>query len=131
MSWKTVLFSRSKLAAPPVCLAFFLTLLPMSILSPTQGLNITVVSYCGEMHFGLTVDPELVPEPGVLSDGIAHLAAIPKLKSLKLKNSQVSDAAVTHLMEMPELLDVDIQNTMPGWKWMLCLSSQGLAFHMA
>jgi WS/DGAT/MGAT family acyltransferase len=46
-------------------------LIPMSILSPTQGLNITVVSYCGEMHFGLTVDPELVPEPGVLTDGIA------------------------------------------------------------
>jgi hypothetical protein len=46
-------------------------MIPISILSPTQGLNITVVSDCGEMHFGLTVDPELVPEPGALADRIA------------------------------------------------------------
>ena len=46
-------------------------MIPMSILSATQGLNITVVSYCGELHFGLLVDPELLPDPGALCDGIA------------------------------------------------------------
>ena len=46
-------------------------MVPISVLSPTQGLNITVVSYHGEMHFGLTVDPDLVPQPGILADGIA------------------------------------------------------------
>ena len=35
---------------------------PLSLLAPTQGLNITVLSYCGELHFGLVHDPALVPE---------------------------------------------------------------------
>jgi len=43
---------------------------PISLLAPTQGLNFTVVSYCGEVHVGITVDPDLVPEPGRFVDGI-------------------------------------------------------------
>ena len=43
---------------------------PMSILAPTQGLNITVISYCGHIDFGFTVDPELVPDPWLLAEGI-------------------------------------------------------------
>lgn len=35
---------------------------PLSLLTDTQGLNITVVSYCGQLDFGLTVDPSLVPD---------------------------------------------------------------------
>lgn len=45
-------------------------ILPISILAPTQGLNITVLTYAGELHFGLTFDPELVPEPWLLAEGI-------------------------------------------------------------
>jgi len=45
-------------------------MVPMSVLAPTQGLNITVLSYCGDLHFGITVDPELVPEPWLITDGI-------------------------------------------------------------
>lgn len=45
-------------------------LLPISVLAPCQGLNITVVSYFGELHFGLTVDPNLVPHPSWIADGI-------------------------------------------------------------
>lgn len=48
------------------------SVVPMSLLPPTQGLNITVVSYCGELHFGLIADPEMV-------DGLWEIAdAIPK-----------------------------------------------------
>ena len=47
-------------------------MVPMSLLAPTQGLNITVVSYCGELHFGVIGDPDLV-------DGIWEITdAIPK-----------------------------------------------------
>ena len=45
-------------------------MVPISMLSATQGLNITVVSYVDRMDFGFTVDPELVPDPWFLSDGI-------------------------------------------------------------
>ena len=43
---------------------------PLSILAPTQGLNITAVSYCGNIDVGFTVDPDLVPEPWRLASGI-------------------------------------------------------------
>lgn len=43
---------------------------PLSILAPTQGLNITAVSYCGRIDVGFTVDPDLVPDPWLLADGI-------------------------------------------------------------
>jgi WS/DGAT/MGAT family acyltransferase len=45
-------------------------LLPVSVLAPGQGLNITVLSYCGELHFGITADPDLVPELALIADGI-------------------------------------------------------------
>jgi WS/DGAT/MGAT family acyltransferase len=44
--------------------------MPISLLAPTQGLNVTVVSYCGEIHFGFTVDPGLVPNPWQLADAV-------------------------------------------------------------
>lgn len=43
---------------------------PVSIIVPGMGLNITVVSSVDRMDFGFTVDPELVPDPWFLSDGI-------------------------------------------------------------
>jgi WS/DGAT/MGAT family acyltransferase len=43
---------------------------PLSILAPTQGLNITAVSYCGRIDVGFTVDPDLVPDPWQLAEGI-------------------------------------------------------------
>jgi hypothetical protein len=43
---------------------------PMSLLLPKSGLNVTVFSYCGQVDFGFTVDPELVPDPWALADGI-------------------------------------------------------------
>jgi hypothetical protein len=47
-------------------------MVPMSLRVPTQGFNITVVSYRGELHFGAIGDPNLM-------DGIWEIAdAIPK-----------------------------------------------------
>jgi WS/DGAT/MGAT family acyltransferase len=47
-------------------------MVPMSMLAPTHGINITVLSYCGEMHFGLLADPDMV-------EGVSEIAdAIPK-----------------------------------------------------
>ena len=43
---------------------------PISLLAPTQGLNITVISYCGELHFGLVHDPDLVEDAWELAERI-------------------------------------------------------------
>ncbi len=45
---------------------------PMSLLAPGQGLNITVVSYMGRVDVGFTVDPDLVPDPWSLAEGVAE-----------------------------------------------------------
>jgi len=47
-------------------------MVPISILAPTQGMNITVLSYCGEMYFGI------VHDPGLLPDGWELAGLIPK-----------------------------------------------------
>lgn len=41
---------------------------PISLLAPTQGLNITIISYCGEMHFGVVHDPDLVEDGWELAE---------------------------------------------------------------
>lgn len=43
---------------------------PMSILQDTQGLNITVVSYCDHVDFGFTYDPDLLPDPWTLAEKV-------------------------------------------------------------
>ncbi|MFT5695339.1 MAG: diacylglycerol O-acyltransferase [Myxococcota bacterium] len=43
--------------------------IPMSVLAPTQGLNITAISYCDEIYFGITADPRLVSDPWMLAEG--------------------------------------------------------------
>ena len=52
---------------------------PISLLAPTQGLNITVLSYCGELHFGLVHDPELIPDAWELAERIPK--SLQKLQS--------------------------------------------------
>ncbi len=46
------------------------TMYPMSVLVTGQGLNITVVSYMNRVEFGFTVDPDLIPDPWYIADGI-------------------------------------------------------------
>ncbi len=43
--------------------------IPISVLAPTQGLNITAISYCDEIFFGITADPRLVSDPWIIAEG--------------------------------------------------------------
>jgi len=43
---------------------------PMSLLAPGQGLNVTAVSYRGNVDIGFTVDPDLVPDAWSLADAV-------------------------------------------------------------
>jgi len=44
---------------------------PVSAIADGQGLNITVLSYLGGLHFGLTADRDLVPDLDVLAGYLA------------------------------------------------------------
>ena len=45
-------------------------MVPMSMLAPTQGVNITVVTYDGDLHFGVIADPRLCEQPWHIADGV-------------------------------------------------------------
>jgi WS/DGAT/MGAT family acyltransferase len=51
--------------------AQLLSYLPLSAIADGQGLNITVISYAGQMHFGLIADRDLVPDLEHLADALA------------------------------------------------------------
>jgi hypothetical protein len=59
----------------------------MSLLAPAQGFNISVLSYCGELHFGVIADPDLVDNVWELAD------AIPKAL-LRLEEAVSADPCV-------------------------------------
>lgn len=43
---------------------------PMSIISPGGGINVTCVSYAGNVDFGVTIEPSIVPDPWRIIDGL-------------------------------------------------------------
>ncbi len=43
---------------------------PISIITPGMGLNFTVMSYVDRVDFGIVSDPDLVPDPWYIADGI-------------------------------------------------------------
>ena len=45
---------------------------PLSAIADGQGLNITVCSLSGQLHFGLIADRELVPDLDVMMDYLAE-----------------------------------------------------------
>ena len=47
------------------------SLMPISVLAPGQGLNITVFSYLDRIDVGITYDPELVPDAETIAGGMA------------------------------------------------------------
>lgn len=57
---------------------------PMSILTPGMGINFTCVGYADGVDFGIAVEPELVPEPWKLINGL-HEAMAEYLAPLKRK----------------------------------------------
>ena len=60
-----------------LCGARLLAHYPLSVITDGQGLNITVIGYLGQLHFGLTACRELVPDvdvmAGYLEDELAAL----------------------------------------------------------
>jgi diacylglycerol O-acyltransferase len=68
-------FVVSNVRATPVPLyiagARIVSIMPLSILTVGQGLNFTVVSYCGHIDVGILVDPELVPDPWTLAEHLS------------------------------------------------------------
>jgi diacylglycerol O-acyltransferase / wax synthase len=60
-----------------MCGAKLIAHYPLSVVTDGQGLNITLVGYLGQLHFGLTSSRELVPDidtlAGYLTDELALL----------------------------------------------------------
>ena len=75
-SWGSVPFNAivSNVQGPPIPLytagARIEALYPISVLTLGSGLNVTALSYRDRIDFGLVVDPDLIPEPEYLADGI-------------------------------------------------------------
>jgi len=51
---------------------------PMTIIGPGMGINFTCVSYVDHIDFGITIEPELVPEPQQLVEGLHAALALYK-----------------------------------------------------
>jgi diacylglycerol O-acyltransferase len=49
---------------------------PLSAIADGQGLNITVMSYAGQLHFGLIADRDLVPDLDVMAGYLADELAL-------------------------------------------------------
>ena len=86
----------SNIPGPPIPLyqsgAKVLGLFAASVLLANGALNVTLMSYNGRVDFGLTVDPDVVPQPGRLADAIPSALA-ELLSSLGLgEMSAVEDA---------------------------------------
>lgn len=48
---------------------------PMSIITPGGGLNVTCMSYRDGIHFGFTVEPQMIPDPWLLVEGLERSLA--------------------------------------------------------
>ena len=44
---------------------------PVSVITDGMGLNITVMSYCGSLDFGLVADRDQMPDVASLLDGLS------------------------------------------------------------
>jgi len=59
-----------------LCGARLLAHYPVSVVTDGQGLNITLVGYLGQLHFGLVACRELVPDIDVLAGYLAEELAL-------------------------------------------------------
>lgn len=46
------------------------TMYPMSIITPGMGINFTCVSYTDQVDIGITIEPQLVPDPWEIMEGM-------------------------------------------------------------
>jgi WS/DGAT/MGAT family acyltransferase len=55
-----------------MCGAKVVGIYPSSVILEGMGVNITVFTYLDRMDFGIHVDPDLVPDPWVMADGVTE-----------------------------------------------------------
>lgn len=84
----------SNVPGPPIPLyskgARVRAIYPFGPLMLGMGLNMTVMSYLDSVDFGLQVDPELVPDPWVISDRIPDaLAELNKAAGIRRRRSRL------------------------------------------
>jgi diacylglycerol O-acyltransferase len=76
---------------------------PMSAIADGQGLNITVMSLGGQLHFGLIADRDLVPDldtmAGYLVDELEALSAAIPEPTISLPDATTTDVAVDRAAE--------------------------------
>lgn len=72
MMGANVIVSNMRGSARPIYMAGarMATMYPMSIISPGVAINVTCLSYAGNVDFGITIDPVLVPQAWSLIDGL-------------------------------------------------------------
>jgi WS/DGAT/MGAT family acyltransferase len=73
------------------------TMYPMSVIMHGVGINITCLSYTDQIDFGVTVAPELVPEPWSIIDGLevalSEYVALTRKKPTRRKKAAARKAA--------------------------------------
>ena len=64
----------SNVPGPPIplyaCGAQIAGIFPSSVIVEGMGVNCTVISYMDRLDFGFHVDPDLVPDPWAISEGV-------------------------------------------------------------
>jgi hypothetical protein len=86
--YRTELMSRSPMRVntlvsnvpgPPMDLYFsgakVTGIFPCSVILEGMGVNVTVISYGDRLDFGIHVDPDLVPDPWVIANGVPEALA--------------------------------------------------------
>ena len=73
---------------------------PMSIINPGSGINVTCISYADNFDFGVTIDPEMFPNPWRIIDGLhealgEYLALVGKRAGRRKVNGAGSPAQQT------------------------------------
>jgi hypothetical protein len=67
------------------------TMYPMSIITPGMGINFTCVSYVEQVDVGVAIEPQLVPDPWRIIDGLQ--LALDQYLGLAGKRKTVKTAA--------------------------------------
>jgi diacylglycerol O-acyltransferase / wax synthase len=85
------------------------SLYPMSVLIHAQGLNITVLSYAGELQYGLLSTPEIAPDVQHLADSIAEEFRV--IQAAARKKDARKPAASTRTKASPDGKPVQKKST--------------------
>lgn len=68
------------------------TMYPMSIITPGMGINFTCVSYTDQVDIGVTIEPQLVPDPWEIIEGLHR--ALAEYLALAAKSTRSARSSV-------------------------------------